>query len=137
MILVDSSIWVEMLNGRAGKGISEERLFNFVTCGPVIQEVLQGLRPGRRSDAFRDAFLALPLLSDPLPRSLFLAGAEIYRQGRDKGRTIRSSTDCLIAAIAIENRILVWHRDRDFDEIAKFTPLRTTRHATGNRERDS
>lgn len=133
MILVDTSIWVDLLNGRAGKGISEEQLLNFATCGPVIQEVLQGLRPGQRSDAFRDAFLALPLLSDPLPRSLYLAGAEIYRLGRDRGRTIRSSVDCLIAAIAIENGVPVWHRDRDFEEIAKFTALRTTRQATGNR----
>ena len=122
MILVDTSIWVEMLNGRIGK-TSEEQLFNFVTCGPVTQEVLQGLRPTPRADGFRDAFLALPVLSDPLPKSLFLAASDIYRMGRDKGRTIRSSTDCLIAAIAIENRVPVWHRDRDFDAIATFTSL--------------
>ena len=128
MILVDTSIWVEMLNGKIGKRISEEQLFNFVTCGPVIQEVLQGLRPTLRADAFRDAFLALPVLSDPLPKSLFLAASDIYRVGRDKGRTIRSSTDCLIAAIAIENRVPVWHRDRDFDAIATFTTLQISPH---------
>ena len=123
MILVDTSIWVEMLNGKMGKRISEEQLFNFVTCGPVIQEVLQGLRPTPRADAFRDVFLALPVLGDPLPKSLFLAASDLYRVGRVKGRTIRSSTDCLIAAIAIENRVPVWHRDRDFDAIATFTSL--------------
>ncbi len=128
MILVDTSIWVEMLNGKIGKRISEEQLFNFVTCGPVIQEVLQGLRPTLRADAFRDAFLALPVLTDPLPKSLFLAASDIYRVGRDKGRTIRSSTDCLIAAIAIENRVPVWHRDRDFDAIATFTTLQISPH---------
>jgi predicted nucleic acid-binding protein len=31
--------------------------------------------------------------------------------------------DCLIAAIAIEHRIPVWHRDRDFDAIARYTGL--------------
>jgi predicted nucleic acid-binding protein len=40
-------------------------------------------------------------LSDPVPEAVFLQAAEIYRQGRQKGYTIRSSTDCLIAAIAI------------------------------------
>ncbi|MFY9747166.1 MAG: PIN domain nuclease [Acidobacteriaceae bacterium] len=128
MILVDTSIWVEMLNGKIGKRISEEQLFNFVTCGPVLQEVLQGLRPTPRADAFRDDFLALPVLSDPLPKSLFLAASDLYRVGRDKGRTIRSSTDCLIAAIAIENRVPVWHRDRDFDAIATFTALQISPH---------
>jgi predicted nucleic acid-binding protein len=37
--------------------------------------------------------------------------------------TIRSSIDCLIAAIAIENRVPVWHRDRDFSAIATYTAL--------------
>ena len=127
MILVDTSVWIELLNGRLGRRITEEQLLNFATCGPVLQEVLQGLRPTAQADAFRDALAALPVLSDPLPRATFLAAADIYRLGRARGRTIRSSTDCLIAAIAIENRVPVWHRDQDFDVIAKFSALRTTR----------
>lgn len=129
MILVDTSIWIELLNGRLGAGIAEKDLLGFVTCGPVVQEVLQGLREDPRSEALRGAFLALPVLSDPLPLALFLEGAEIYRQGRAKGYTIRSSTDCLIAAIAIQNKVPVWHKDRDFEVISRFTSLRTHRHA--------
>lgn len=63
------------------------------------------------------------MLSDPLPRELFLAAAEICRLGRIKGYTIRSSADCLIAAIAIENRTPVWHSDRDYEAIAQYTDL--------------
>jgi len=125
VILVDTSVWIEALNGRLGRQIREEDLFEFVTCGPVVQEVLQGLRDDPRSDAFREAFRALPVLSDPLPLDLFLAAAEMYRQGRVKGYTIRSSTDCLIAVIAIENRVPVWYKDRDFEAISRFTSLRT------------
>lgn len=127
MILVDTSVWIELLNRHLGAKISDEELLNFATCGPIVQEVLQGLRDVRASDMFRDAFLALPTLSDPLPRSLFLSASDIYRLGRSKGHTIRSSINCLIAAIAIEHDVPVWHRDRDFDVISKFTPLRTTR----------
>ena len=36
---------------------------------------------------------------------------------------IRSATECLIAAIAIENDIPVWRRDRDFRLIARYTRL--------------
>jgi len=125
MILVDTSIWIELLNGRSGKTLSADDLLGFVTCGPVMQEVLQGLREVPASRAFREAFLALPLLSDPLPRRLFLAAAEIYRLGRRKGYTIRSSTDCLIVAVAIDNRVPVWHKDRDFTAIARYTSLET------------
>lgn len=123
MILVDTSIWIELLAGKLRRPIREEDLLRFVTCGPVVQEVLQGLKPGPQGDAFRRAFLAIPTVSDPIPLTLFVSAAEIYQQGRRRGITIRSSVDCLIAAIAIDNRVPVWHRDRDFSAIARYTGL--------------
>ncbi len=122
MILADTSVWIELLNGRTTR-LEEEELVRLVTCGPVVQEVLQGSRPGPLYDKFRESFLALPKLSDPLGLGTFLHGADIYREGRRRGLTIRSSTDCLIAAIAIENRAAVWHRDRDYKMIARYTGL--------------
>lgn len=127
MTLVDTSVWIELLNGSLGSRVTEAELLNFVTCGPVLQEVLQGLRDDSASEALGEGLLALPVLSDPLPIALFLSAAEIYRLGRGKGYTIRSSTDCLIAAIAIENGVPVWHKDRDFEAIARYTSLRTRR----------
>jgi len=129
MTLVDTSVWIELLNGSLGSRVTEAELLNFVTCGPVLQEVLQGLRDDSASEALGEGLLALPVLSDPLPIALFLSAAEIYRLGRRKGYTIRSSTDCLIAAIAIENGVPVWHKDRDFEAIARYTSLRTRRIA--------
>jgi predicted nucleic acid-binding protein len=124
MILADTSIWIEFLAGR-GDRPTADGLIGFVTCGPVVQEVLQGLRDGGASDAFREAFLALPCLSDPLPSRLFLEAADIYREGRRKGYTIRSSMDCLIAAIAIDNGVAIRHRDRDYDTIGRYTRLQS------------
>jgi hypothetical protein len=77
------------------------------------------------ADSFRESFTRIPRLSDPLPFSTFLEAAEIYNFGRRKGYTIRASTDCLIAAIAIQNDVPVWHKDRDFTVIARFTRLRS------------
>jgi len=123
VILVDTSVWIELINGRLGRTLAADRLLEFVTCGPIVQEVLQGLRQDSASDSFRAGFLAIPCLSDPLPCGVFLQAADIYRQGRQRGFTIRSSADCLIAAIAIENKVPIWHRDRDFDVIARYTAL--------------
>ena len=67
----------------------------------------------------------MPRLGDPLSLHTLLSAAEIYRQGRPKGYTIRSSADCLIAAIAIESRVPVWHKDRDFRLITRYTSLET------------
>jgi predicted nucleic acid-binding protein len=66
-----------------------------------------------------------PVLSNPLSLEVFLEAAEIYRQGRRKGYTIRSTMDCLIAAIAIRNGVPVWHKDRDFSAISRYTGLRS------------
>ena len=82
-----------------------------------------------QSDAFRTAFLAIPVLGDPLPLRLYVSAAEIYRLGRRRGITIRSSADCLIAAIAIDHGVPVWHRDRDFSAIARYTGLEAVESA--------
>ena len=124
MILPDTSIWIDLLSAQPEYRPGPDQLVRFVTCGPIIQEVLQGLRPHPYADAFREAFLALPRVGDPLGILTFLHAADIYHLGRSKGLTIRSSVDTLIAAIAIENRIPVWHKDRDFASIARFTSLR-------------
>jgi predicted nucleic acid-binding protein len=128
VILVDTSVWIELLNSRHVPRLTEEELLSFATCGPVLQEVFQGLREVPWAQAFREDFRALAVLSDPLPVETFLAASEIYRQGRRKGYTIRSSTDCLVAAIAIDHKIPVWHKDRDFEAIAHFTNLETKRY---------
>ena len=94
-----------------------------MTCGPVIQEVLQGVVDTPSISIFRDRLLAFRRLADPVPLEVFKA-AEICRDGRRKGYTIRSTVDCLVAAIAIEYGATVWHRDRDFSAIARYTPLR-------------
>jgi predicted nucleic acid-binding protein len=123
LILPDTSIWIDLLSSQPKQLPTQDQLVRLVTCGPIIQEVLQGLRTHPSADAFRDAFLALPCIGDPLGIPTFLHAADLYHLGRAKGFTIRSSVDCLIAAIAIENRIPVWHKDRDFSTLARFTSL--------------
>jgi predicted nucleic acid-binding protein len=126
MILVDSSVWIGFIRNRKTIPQDPESFRRMVTCGPVLQEVLQGLRAGPSNAQFREAMLAIPSIGDPLSTSTFLAAADIFQQGRARGFTIRSSIDCLIAAIAIEHNATVWHQDRDFDAIARYTTLRAS-----------
>ncbi|MEO5922717.1 MAG: PIN domain-containing protein [Bryobacteraceae bacterium] len=126
VILVDSSVWIGFIRNRATIPRDPDLYGQLVTCGPVLQEVLQGLRPGPFNADFREAMLAIPCLGNPLSLDTFLAAADIYQQGRNRGFTIRSSFDCLIAAIAMEHNAAVWHHDRDFGTIAKYTSLRAT-----------
>ena len=124
MILVDTSVWISLLKHNTRVWQEADRALSFVTCGPIIQELFQGLRESPAAILLRNDILAIPRLSDPVDATTFVEAAEIYRQGRQRGYTIRSSTDCLIAAIAIKNNVPVWHRNRDYSAIAKFTSLR-------------
>ena len=92
-------------------------------CPPVIQELLQGFPPDHRYEPMKEAILSLPCLAPNMSLDLYFQAGEIYRSGRRCGFTIRSSTDCLIAAIAMAHNVSVWHKDRDFDAIAGFTEL--------------
>ena len=123
MILVDTSVWIDFLTRRSRPPKAQPKITDFVTCPPVVQEILQGFTEQSSYTSFEDRLLAFPCLSEPVPLDLYVKAAAIYREGRRKGYTIRSAVDCLVAAIAIEHSIPVWHRDRDFATIARYTPL--------------
>jgi predicted nucleic acid-binding protein len=124
VILVDTSVWIEFFAGRTLLPEAETKVLDFVTCPPVVQEVLQGFSDRSSYAMFEDRLLAFPCLSEPVALDLYVKAAAIYREGRSRGYTIRSAIDCLIAAIAIEQGVPVWHRDRDFTSIARYTSLR-------------
>jgi predicted nucleic acid-binding protein len=130
MVLVDTSIWINLFSSKPSHKVSIEQLSTFATCLPVIQELIQGLNTSKSSVRIRDSILSLPRLCDSMSIDTYLHAADLYRSGRGRGYTIRSSTDCLIAAIAIECQIPVWHADRDFDIISKYTTLRSMRFLT-------
>src|SRR5262249_25073930 len=43
--------------------------------------------------------------------------AKIYFACRKNGITIRSTIDCFIAQIAIENNLIILHNDKDYEKI--------------------
>jgi predicted nucleic acid-binding protein len=125
MILVDTSVWIAVFRARAPLRLEDVAAVDeVVTCLPIIQEVLQGFRVEQAFRTARDAMLAMPLIESPMEASLFVEAAELYRAGRRRGLTIRSSVDCLIAACALRHDLPVLHADRDYDRLAQVCPLK-------------
>ena len=54
---------------------------------------------------------------------------QLYRSARSAGLTVRSGTDCLIAACAIRHNLTVLHHDRDFDSLAEISTLQARKVA--------
>jgi predicted nucleic acid-binding protein len=125
MLLVDSSVWIDI--GRAVSSDATRFLDaqaerdELATTGVIVQEVLQGARTDRHYEAFRDKFWAM-LILEPRELSTYEIAAQLYRRARESGFTVRSSNDCLIAAIALEHGAMLVHNDRDFLALAQVEP---------------
>ena len=125
MVLVDTSVWIEVLRARADVSIEDVVDFDeIVTCLPVIQEVLQGIGSDIAFRGVQDAMLALPAVESPLGEAVYLDAVQLYRRARRAGITVRSSVDCLIAACAIRHGLTVLHDDRDYPALARISDLR-------------
>jgi len=128
MILPDSSAWIEEMRAtRSPVHLALRRLLGesaaIAVTEPVIMELLAGARSKREVSATRRRMLAFPLLG---VRDLvtYERASAVWRACRKAGEPVRNTLDCLIAAVAIREGATVLHADRDFDIIARHTPLR-------------
>ena len=129
MILVDSSVLIDFLKGK--ENISSQKLkevivneIPFAITPLILQEILQGSRDKKEFDVLNEYLTSQRFLHPQHPIQTYVNSAEIYFKARKKGITIRSTLDCLIAQIAIENDAFLLHNDTDFEQIAKFCPLK-------------
>jgi predicted nucleic acid-binding protein len=125
MTLVDTSVWIQVFRQRNPLDLEMlVPLDEVALCLPIVQEILQGFRDEQAFRVARAALFALPLVESPLGQDVFLEAADLYRQARRAGFTVRSGVDCLIAACAIRNDLVVLHHDRDYSALARVSPLR-------------
>ncbi len=124
MLLVDTSVWIEVFHTRPRFRLeSVADLEEVATCLPVIQEVLQGFRDEQAFRTAREAMLSFPIVESPMRQGVFEEAAALYRSARRAGLTVRSGVDCLIAACAIRHGLTILHHDRDFDLIGMVSEL--------------
>jgi predicted nucleic acid-binding protein len=125
VILVDTSVWIEFF--RRPKPLALARAIDLdevIVCPPILQEVLQGIRDPDAHRAILRSMLAMPMVESPMSLDVWLEAAQLYRTARHAGITVRSTTDCLIAACALRHNAEVLHRDRDFTLLASISSLR-------------
>jgi hypothetical protein len=132
MILVDSSVLIDYLRDRptaAARQLDRLQLEREYWGIPLIcaQEVLQGARNETEWRALKAHFDAQDLVEPADWRAAHVEAARIFFDCRRRGVTVRSSADCLIAAITLERNDILLHDDADFEAIAKIRPLKTLR----------
>ncbi len=128
MILVDTSVWIDFLNGANTREqhvlhrlIEEEEDISITEI--ILTEILQGIKEDENFKRVKDYLLEFPI-HIPNGTETYLKAAELYRDCRKKGKTVRKTVDCIIAAICIENGLTLLHKDSDFDIIGTCTGLK-------------
>lgn len=129
MVLVDTSVWVDFLNGTSSP--EAKALANLIASdatvainGVVLTEILLGLKNDREAEKIQDLLAAFDYLPE-LSRQDHELAAKIYRDCRARGLTVRSTIDCLIAQTCIARNLGLLTKDRDFKAIAKVVPALT------------
>lgn len=119
--IFDTSVWIEFFKGNNS---DQTRLLVYLLendlpvyyCPVILQEVFQGIKKDSELEEVKEVFTVLNRLVDD-PYQAATGAAEIYRELRKQGLTIRKSNDCLITWYAIKNSLEIVHNDRDFDVI--------------------
>lgn len=118
MILVDSSVWIDLLRNRSTPQTS--RLEHLLLSQPVgvgdliLAEVLQGIPSERDFETARQMFAQIPMVMIGGPE-VALEAARNYRRLRAVGVTPRKTIDTLIATRCIIDGLPLLFSDRDFD----------------------
>jgi hypothetical protein len=128
LIVVDSSVWIDHLNGRPTKEVGI--LHNLLADGEesigigdiILYEVLSGLRSERVVREVRrllEGLTPAPMLGFDLVH----AAVDNYRSLRARGVTVNTA-DAFIATYCLENRAQLLTSDRDFLPIRDHLGLR-------------
>lgn len=123
MLLIDSSVWIDRLRNTATEATqfvdSRDAAEDIALTAMIYLEVLQGITTDAAYARIQPMLEAIPVLHPREGLGTYELAAGLYRRARAKGLTIRKSSDCLIAAIALEHGATLVHNDRDFLALAQ------------------
>lgn len=125
MILIDTSVLIDFLKGKKTEKTNklDEIIATglpFGICSFTYQEVLQGARTEKEFRTLRLYLHSQTFYELQHGLESYENTARMYMQCRRKGITIRSTTDLLIAQIAIENGLYLLHDDTDYTRLAEL-----------------
>lgn len=127
-VLVDPSAWVvEYLRGTGSpynswirEAIRAETPLAWTE--PILYELTAGVASPRRVEELRAMLLPGSMIAAQGLRD-WEDAAQLYRSTRAKGLMVRSSIDCLIAAVALRRSNPVLALDRDFAALSHVSDL--------------
>lgn len=127
-VLVDTNIWSLALRRNTRKKCKDtEQLTHLILAGQAViigairQELLSGISS---EDSFAKLKAKLDAFDDfPVSTQHHIMAAQYYNLCRRHGIQ-GSMVDFLICAVAVDNDMVIYTNDKDFDNFARCLPLR-------------
>jgi predicted nucleic acid-binding protein len=124
MVIVDTTVWVDYLRevenpetAWLDRELTRQRLG---MTDQILSEVLLAIRNGGEFGRVRDELLKFAVLD---AGGCGVAVAENYRALRQRGYTVRKTSNCWIATFCLLHGHRLLHRDRDFHAFEKVLGL--------------
>jgi predicted nucleic acid-binding protein len=127
MYLIDTSVWIDYLRKKNNQTTAQfitilDRSLPFGLTSVIYQEILQGASSLNDFIQLKEYLSTQRFFYPKDDKATYESAAKLYFLCRKKGITIRSSFDCLIAQIAIDNDLILLHNDEDFNRIKTIRP---------------
>ena len=127
MILIDTSILIGYFKGLQGEPYNKfdmliDQNIPVGICNQVYQEVLQGAKNEKEFSKLKEYLSAMDFYDLLYGKQSYENAAWMYFKCRKSGITPRSTIDMVIAQIAIDNNLLLFHNDNDFVQISQIIP---------------
>ena len=124
MILVDTSVLINYLKDQKNEAVKQfeyilEKSLPYGINTFIYQEILQGAKTNKEYNLLKEYFETIPLYYLKYGKKSYEQAALMNIRCRQKGITIRSTIDLLIAETTIENDLYLLHDDNDFMNMAK------------------
>lgn len=126
MILADTSVWINYLNGQITPEtdlLDECLIEGTLVMGDLIfLEILQGIRNDKQFKQVKDKLSLLDQYSMLSPK-VIIQYANNYRILRKQGVTVRKTNDVIVASFCIQEKIPLLYTDRDFRPFSEHLGL--------------
>jgi predicted nucleic acid-binding protein len=126
VIVVDSSVWIDFLNGRNAPHVGRLRqvlgIEEVIVGDLMLCEVLQGLDSEQTALEVEGLLRRFNIVA-MAGEAIAVAAARNFRSLRRRGITVSKTIDLLIGTWCIENRRPLLHNDSDFRPMARHLGL--------------
>jgi len=128
LIVVDTSVWIDFFDYPESRHAQTLKQLidldaDIAIVNISLTEILRGIKDNKTFLSVQESLNYFPVFGAQ-GNETFVLAAQICRIFARRGKTISKTIDAYIAAVALDHKVELFHKDKDFDVIANHFPLK-------------